>query len=129
MSAAVLAAAVILGGLVALGLRDGVRRLSTVLRDRYGRDLWRCRRCGRSELRVAPHPTRYAFGAGGGTRVVIALCDPCFAELGTAEARYPFYAELLMQTRERLADVDDEAAVARLDAEIPAIVAAIRVGA
>ena len=92
------AAAVAVALLLALILLD---RLARWRHWRIGRLSWpfaggtgACRHCKTTWAYARPHVTPYAPSRG-----VMVLCEKCYADLGTAEARYPFYVELMGEWR------------------------------
>lgn len=70
------------------GLRRHERRTANLIRTRW---CFSCdRQYGRMWGRATPHNTVYAAG----TRACNPLCEDCWAELVTPEARLPYYREL-----------------------------------
>lgn len=94
----------------------------------FGHDGGACRRCTTTWVFVVKHLTPYDVTARGTKLAMFPLCERCWQELGDGEHRYPFYADLMMETIDAYRAQGDADEVARIQRAGTGIVAALRAG-
>lgn len=140
MTALLAIAAILLVIAVSIGVVLGLDATARARHWRIGRWSWilpmghgGCRRCETTWRYVDPHVLAYAPATLGPTgdvvngRGVMALCEVCSRELGTPEARYPYYQEVVSEWTDVYRSAGRPEQVERIQREIPSIVAALQV--